>query len=128
MHLYDCLVQPLAHNLATNHDLAAVDVDVLLLQRLGNILARHRTEEAAVLSNAYRDLHLDLFELRRHQFCLVDRHRLLACLRARLRLGDVQVRAARGQRQFLWQEEVAPVAVRHLHNLALFSDILDISL
>ena len=128
MPLDDCLVQPLAHNLAANRNLASIHVDVLLLQCLRDILARHRAEEPPVLADTHGNLHLDLLELRCHEFCLIDRHGILARLRARLRLCDIHILAARRQCELLRQEEIAPVAVRNLHNLALFPDILNVRL
>ena len=44
MYLDDCLVQPLTYDFAADRDLAALHVDVFLLQRLSDILARHRTK------------------------------------------------------------------------------------
>ena len=81
-----------------------------------------------VLADAHGDLHLDLFELRRHEFRLIDRHCVFACLCPRLRLCHIHILAACGQCELLRQEEIAPVAVRNLHNLALFPDILNVRL
>ena len=128
MHLDDGLVQALADHLAANRNLAAIHIDVLLLQSLRDILARHCTKESSVLADAHGDLHLDLFELRRHQLCLIDRHRILACLRACLRLCDVHILTVCGQCELLRQKEIAPVPVRNLHDLALFPDILNVRL
>ena len=44
MYLDDCLVQPLTYDFAADRDLAAIHVDVFLLQRLSDILARHCTK------------------------------------------------------------------------------------
>ena len=128
VYLDDSLIDALARHLSIDRDLAAIHVDVLLLQCLCDILARHRAKETPVLADAYGDLHRDLFELRGHELCLVDLHRILARLCARLCLCHVHIRRIRGQCELPRQEKITSVAVRYLHDLALFSDILYISL
>ena len=128
MHLDDSLIDAFARHLSVDRDLAAIHVDVLLLQRLRDILSRHCAKEPPVLADAYGDLHRDLFELRGHEFCLIDLHRILARLCTCLCLCDVHIRRIRGECELPRQEKIASVAVRYLHDLALFSDILYISL
>ena len=98
MHLHDCLVEALTGHFAADRNLAAVDVDVLLLQRLGDVFPRHRSEEPPILADAHGDVRRDLFELRRHQACLVLRHGVLTRLCPCLCLCHVHVLRARGQR------------------------------
>ena len=129
MHLDHCLVLARARDLALQRNLAAVDVDAVLLgERVGDILARDRAEELAAFADAHGDLDADLFELRGQKARLVGRLLLLPCGGIRLLLRRLKVRCRRFDGELLGQQEVPAVAFRNLDDVTLASDLLDVLL
>ena len=97
-------------------------------QRFRHILAGHRAEELAALADFDRDRDFRFRELGGEELCLVGLLRFPVGGRARLLLGEVYVLRGGGQSQLLRKEEVAPVTLRDLDDLAFFSDALDVLL
>ena len=128
MNLDDRLIDAGAHHFTLDGDLALVDVDVLLLERIRDILARHAAEELAAVADADRDLDLDLLELLGHEFGLVSCHGLLTGLGACLGIGYIEV-LRRGRHCCLArQQEVAAVALRYLYDIAFLAEFLNVLL
>ena len=74
MYLDHCLVFARARDLALQRNLAAVDVDAVLLgECVGDVFSRDRAEELATFTDAYGDLDTDLFELRGQKTRFVGR-------------------------------------------------------
>ena len=74
MYLDHCLVFARARDLALQRNLAAVDVDAVLLgECVGDVFSRDRAEELAAFTDAYGDLDADLFELRGQKTRFVGR-------------------------------------------------------
>lgn len=128
MNLDDRLVDASARHFTLDGDLALVDVDVLLLECLRHVLARHAAEELAALADADRDLDLDLLELLCHELGLICGHGLLAGLGAGLCVRHVEVLCGGQHCCLARQQEIAAVALRYLDDIAFFTEFLNVLL
>ena len=119
MYLDDSLVFARSRNLLIKSDFAFLDIDVVvLLESLGNILARNGTEELAALTDTYLDCDLDLCKLSRHELCLVGSHSLLSCLRACLLLGEIQILCRSLHSRLAGKKEITAVALGYFYDIS----------
>ena len=107
-------------------DLAAIDVETLGRQRLGDVGVGHRAEQRVGLADPPRDLDLDAGEPigdRLRDPLLFGLFRVVLDL---LALDHLLVARGREQRQLARQQVVARVAVGDFHQLAAPPEVVDV--